>query len=143
MHWLPSLILMAMALTATTATHYEAMQLLSRRLTGNAYRMRRFLPIAIFALVTAHLVETGIYALIFWVAGNVLHLGALNAPLPIAMTDIFYFAAETSSSLGDGDIIPTGSLRLIVSVTPLNELLLLSWSGAFLYAAVHSIERRP
>ena len=50
--------------------------------------------------------------------------------------DYFYYAAETYSSLGYGDIFPKGEIRLIASIGPLNGILLLAWSGSFLFALV-------
>ena len=47
---------------------------------------------------------------------------------------VFYFVAETYSSLGLVDIMPHGALRLIVAIGSINGILLLAWSGAFLFA---------
>ena len=46
--------------------------------------------------------------------------------------DFCYFAAETYSTLGYGDLVPLGALRVIASVEALNGVLLLTLSGAFL-----------
>ena len=43
-------------------------------------------------------------------------------------------SAETYSSLGYGDIYPLGDIRLLASITPLIGILLLGWSGAFLFS---------
>lgn len=47
-----------------------------------------------------------------------------------------YYASETYSALGYGDILPAGYLRLIASVSPLNGSLLLAWSGSFLFLLI-------
>lgn len=51
-----------------------------------------------------------------------------------------YFAAETYSSLGFVDIMPHGALRLIVAIGSINGILLLAWSGAFLFAFAERIQ---
>jgi hypothetical protein len=38
--------------------------------------------------------------------------------------------------VGYGDIVPLGALRLVACVESLNGLLLLAWSGAFLYGVL-------
>ncbi len=69
-------------------------------------------------------------------------LGGLSGSLGRPALDFFYFAAETYSTLGYGDLVPVGALRLIASVESLNGLLLLSWSGAFLYGVLREPVRR-
>lgn len=56
--------------------------------------------------------------------------------------DFFYYAAEVYASLGYGDAYPTGEMRLIGSIAPLNGLLLLAWSGAFLFSLVEDWRNR-
>lgn len=55
----------------------------------------------------------------------------------MAPMDYFYYAAETYSSLGYGDIYPLGTIRLLASITPVIGLLLMGWSSAFLFSLVH------
>lgn len=124
-------------LAVTTALHYEALLLLARRAT---HRMsRNALVLAITTLVVVHLIEIGLYAISYAAGAHVLGLGTLRGRGAVAALDYFYFAAETYSTVGYGDLVPTGSLRLVASVEPLNGLLLLAWSGAFLF---HLIENR-
>jgi Ion channel len=53
-----------------------------------------------------------------------------------AVLQFFYFAAKTYSTLGYGDLVPVGALRVVASVEALNGLMLLSWSGAFLFGVL-------
>jgi hypothetical protein len=48
-------------------------------------------------------------------------------------TSIFYFSASTYSSLGYGDIVPEGALRIIAGMEVLNGLVLIGWSVSFTY----------
>jgi len=47
-----------------------------------------------------------------------------------------YFSAETYTSLGYGDVVPTGPLRTLAGVEALNGLLLIGWSASFTYVAM-------
>ena len=122
-------------LAVTTATHYEAL----RRLSGVASGRRITHPrvvLLITALVAVHLAEIVLYACAFAVGANVFGLGSLRGSSGNAPLDFFYFAAETYSTLGYGDLVPEGTLRSLASVEALNGLLLLSWSGAFLFGVL-------
>lgn len=46
------------------------------------------------------------------------------------------FSAETYSSLGYGDVIPGGALRLLAGVDVLNGLLLSGWSASCTYISM-------
>jgi len=59
--------------------------------------------------------------------------------LTVTGLDYFYFAAETYSTLGYGDVVPTAQLRLIASIEPLNGLMLLAWSGSFLFILIQEV----
>ena len=47
--------------------------------------------------------------------------------------DVFYFSLVSYTSLGLGDIVPTGHLRLVAGVEALNGFLLISCSAAYLF----------
>jgi Ion channel len=59
------------------------------------------------------------------------------SPISGSFTDKFtsylYYSAETLSSLGLGDIVPHGSVRLVTGIEVLNGLLLIAWSGSFVF----------
>ena len=122
-------------LAATTAIHYEALQLLARVARGR--RVTRLRTVYFFAtIVGVHLAEIALYAVVFATGANVFGLGGLHGTSGITALDFFYFAAETYSTLGYGDLVPVGALRVVASVEALNGLMLLSWSGAFLFGVL-------
>jgi hypothetical protein len=121
-------------LTATASFHYGALRVIARAVAGRRVT-RHWVVLVLAALVGAHLVEIALYAGAFAVGANDLGLGALNGSSGNGR-DFFYFAAETYSTLGYGDLVPVGALRLVASVEALNGLLLLSWSGAFLFGVL-------
>ena len=84
-------------------------------------------------VICAHLIEITGYALIYWIADVPFNIGWFSGEQPGPL-GVFYFAAETYSSLGFVDIMPHGALRLIVAIGSITGILLLAWSGAFLVA---------
>ncbi len=137
-----TIALALLSLLVTTSFHYEAVGYLDRKMMQRKSSVRRSLPLVLSGLVTAHLIEIGFYACVFWFAIEYRGLGGFSGTSDLDAINLYYFAAETYSSLGYGDIVPIGGLRLIASIEPLNGLLLMAWSGAFLYASVHSQDRR-
>lgn len=131
-----SCLLAIIVVFGTTLLHYEAIRRMDRYARSHPRGAYFSLLAVITGLIFLHLVEIGLYASFFALADGPLDLGSFrNAPV-MAPLDYFYFAAESYASLGYGDVYPTGAMRLIGSIAPLNGLLLLTWSGSFLFALV-------
>ena len=128
-------VLSLVLLSATTAWHHYALQFLGRISAVRPPSRGRVVAFLV-ALIGVHLAQVGLYALAYAVGDQVMKLGSLLGPDGNTALDYFYFAAETYSTLGYGDIVPIGALRLVASVESLNGLLLLAWSGAFLYGVL-------
>ncbi|MFO1039919.1 MAG: ion channel [Geminicoccaceae bacterium] len=100
-------------------------------------------PAILMGIFGLHVCEIGLYAIAMWLATDVLHLGQIVGDVAGTSLDLVYFSAETYTSLGFGDILPSGPMRLIVSFEPLNGLLLLGWSASFIHLEVERYWRRP
>jgi hypothetical protein len=118
-------------LAVTTTFHCEALRILLRKVFGHRISLAWVVRLLV-ALVATHLAEVVLYAGAYAVGANVLTVGRLQGPTVSTMLDFCYLAAETYSTLGYGDVVPTGALRLLACVEALNGVLLLSLSGAFL-----------
>ncbi len=130
-------ILLAICVVMGTAVlHYEAITRLDRIARRGVRLGRAQLMGVIAALISIHLIEIGIYAGVYALASGPFHLGGFSGERAMSRMDFFYYAAETYSSLGYGDIYPLGALRMIASISPLNGVLLLAWSAAFLFSVV-------
>lgn len=124
-----SLILLS-TIVASVLMHFEAMQWLGRHpLEG-----RVGLVGAVLALLVVHLLEVGLFGSAFYGATKWMKIGSFAGEHSMTAIDYFYYAAETYSSLGYGDIYPVGEIRLLASVTPIVGILLLGWSATFLYS---------
>lgn len=120
----------------TTAIHYEVLHGLSAMLPGLAVASRAKLLVVVFAAFLAHLAEILLYAVAIYALVRYAHLGTLGEPGRFSLDMALYFSAETYTSLGYGDVIPVGDLRLVAGVEALNGLLLIGWSASYTYIAM-------
>ncbi|MGE4049470.1 MAG: ion channel [Piscinibacter sp.] len=126
----------ALLVVATGFLHYEVLRGLNTRLPSLAVPDRFKLLVVIATAFVTHAFEILLYgaAVYFLVA----HLGA--GELAGASGSLFsaslYFSAETYTSLGFGDVTPTGPVRLLAGVEALNGLLLIGWTASFTYISM-------
>ncbi len=127
-----AVLLGAGALMVCGLIHYVAMRWLYRSVVdwGVAKALKSQLLLA--ALVLVHLVEAGVYALAFGL-GAQLGLGGFIQSEPVTAMSTFYFSLVNYTSLGLGDIYPSGHLRFIAGLESLNGFLLISCSAALLF----------
>ena len=128
-----------MLLVATTVVHYEVLRLLSVGLPVLHMRARPKLIIIVLGTSIAHAVEIVLYGLAFYLLAGWLGAGTLGDPAHLSFSRCLYFSAETYSSLGYGDIVPTGALRLLAGGEALNGLLLIGWTASYLYISMERL----
>ncbi len=59
-----------------------------------------------------------------------------NDAFRLSFATLFYFSTETFTSLGFGDMMPVGPIRMLAGIEALNGLLLIGWSASYLYIAM-------
>lgn len=120
----------------STLIHYEVLRAMSFGLPLLRIPARVKLFVVVFATFLAHLIEITLYALTIKLLVSDLGLGTLGDSTHFNFSVALYFSAETYSSLGYGDVVPGGALRLLAGCEALNGLLLLGWSASYLYIAM-------
>jgi hypothetical protein len=120
----------------TTVVHYEVLRLLARWLPVLAIPARARLIVVIFAVFIAHLVEIALYACAIFLFVRYPDIGSLEGSNHPSLAQCLYFSAETYSSLGYGDVVPSGEMRLLAGMEVLNGLLLIGWSASYTYISM-------
>ena len=123
-------------LVVTTVIHYEVLRGLAVLLPGLGIKPRAKLIVVIIAAFLAHALEIALYALAIWGLVRFGGLGTLDDSSRFSLDVSLYFSAETYTSLGYGDVVPGGAVRLLAGVEALNGLLLIGWSTAYTYIAM-------
>jgi hypothetical protein len=130
-------------LAATVLTHYELLRLASGLSSRLSAPPRARVLVVIAVVLSAHLIEIGLYAVAFAVCQTHPQLGALAGEIDGGVLDIFYFSITTYTTLGIGDVHPRGALRLIAGVESLNGLVLIGWSASFTYLTMEQYWEAP
>ena len=131
---LPSLLLCLFLVGVSVMTHYEALRLLNDRLTSTEIISTRAKVLA--ALVggmLSHLLQIAVFGLAYYVMRDKFGMGGFGGTFEDSLTSFLYFSSETYTTLGFGDIYPTGPLRMICGVESLVGLLMVSWTASFTY----------
>jgi len=127
------IIACALLLVATTFNHYEVLRLLTVAMARLQLKARRQLVLVIVVAFGAHFVEILLYGLGYYILATAFDVGSMGAPGPLPFARCLYFSAETYTTLGYGDVVPHGDLRLLAGVEALNGMLLIGWTASYTY----------
>ena len=129
-----SIVLIALCVTI----HYETL----KRLAGMTHRPGRhrwLILVTVYSALLAHIAEIWLFGAGYWLAVDVLGLGSI-----IDITDKFdfvYYSAMVYTTVGFGDLIPEGPIRMISSTEALAGLALITWSASFTFLQMQRIWR--
>lgn len=112
------------------AIHYEALNLINS-LHQKFHSHRTGLIVAMLGLFAAHVVEIWVYAggyliAVEWLSGSI----SITDP---SWFDFVYYSAMVYTTVGFGDIIPAGTLRMMTMSEALSGLSLITWSASFTF----------
>ena len=95
--------------------------------------------VMVLGIFLAHLGEVALYAVAYWLGDQVFGIGSFGGVPTNAPLDYFYFSVVSFTSLGIGEVFPHGHLRFLTGVEALNGLLLIAWSGSFLFVTMNRL----
>jgi hypothetical protein len=111
--------------------HYEALRLASSRLMMAHVKPRLRVALAVIVALIAHLLEVVVFAVALWL---LLHGGWGSLfPANYDPETVLYFSLVCYTSLGFGDIIAEGPLRIFIGVEALLGLVMIGWTASFTY----------
>lgn len=98
-------------------------------------RPRLLIHLMVLAVFAAHTTCVWMYGIVYWLLAEKFGLGGFHGYLDGHWMHYVYYSATTYSSLGFGDINPSGAMRLLSGVEVLNGLILIGWSVTYTYFA--------
>jgi hypothetical protein len=127
---------------ASLLIHYETLSLAARWVPRMRIAAPRFrIVFAVIACFMAHTIEVWVWAGGYAIleeltnAGSLAYISQSEGP----WRDYVYFSIVTYTSIGFGDIYPTGGLRLVAGVEALTGLLMIGWSASFTYLEMQEL----
>jgi len=122
--------------------HYEGLRALSRWVTADVLPARARIVSLIFGQLVLHVSEIWLFGLTYYVLAERNGFGSIIAKMAqshsgpatsMSLIDFIYYSATVYSTLGFGDLIATGPLRLLTGVEAVTGLVLITWSASFTF----------
>ncbi len=131
---------------------YELLRYIGNRLPNMTMPPRLRVLMVVGCIFIAHITNIWFFGIIYYYF-HLFQLGALNGPdqTPLAADIVtsLYYSGVVYTTLGLGDLVPSGALRMITNVESLTGFILIGWTVSFTYLAMirfweipHSIGRK-
>jgi hypothetical protein len=143
--WLVNSAVVAATMVAVCAAvlmHYEGLLLASRQLARTAVRARVKVLYGIGGVLVLHVLEIWIFGLALWLLLLSPSCGTLG-PGALHLFDFVYFSAITFTTVGFGDLVPSGPIRFLSGMEALTGFVLIAWSASFTYLEMERFWRNP
>ena len=122
----------ALVVLMGVALHYEGLSAL-RRLPHAGFQGRYRISLLILGILALHSMEIWLFGLSYMLLLNVADVGSLTGSTGETVFDYVYFSATVFTTLGFGDIVPAGPIRLMVGTEAVTGLTFITWSASFTY----------
>ena len=114
-------------------SHYEVMSTTSKLIYRARFPRRLRVVVVILAMLLAHVIEVWMFALTYWWLSPQMDLGTLPGVAHEDGLAFVYYSVVTYTTLGFGDIVPTGAFRILTGTEALVGLSMITWSASFAF----------
>lgn len=128
--------------------HHSGLRWLNCHLgTLEQHQHRRALLRAVSVVLLLHLVETMLFGLGIYALAQQACIGGIretvnHQPLE-SLDDALYYSMTVYTSLGFGDVAPSGMVRFMTGMEALLGLVLIGWSASFLHLEMQQFWSNP
>jgi len=128
-------LLSAALVIVSVGIHLTCLRSLLDLLPRIARFRRARVGLVVLGALLGHLIEIAVFgtAFFFLAASERFGTVASAGEGPLSWDDSLYYSAVTYTSLGFGDLTPTGTLRLMSAVEVLTGVVLVAWTASFLF----------
>ena len=134
-----TLIITALLVGLSVIVHYESLLRISTFMIARSAQPRLALVMGILYALLAHIVEIWIFAVGYYGLIQAGHYGTLLGDFTQGLEDCVYYSFVTYTTLGFGDLIPTGPIRFLTGIEALSGLVLIAWTASFLYLQMQKL----
>lgn len=134
-----TLIINSILVALAVLIHYEALNVLSALIPMLKVRHRLRVLFGVFGALFAHVAEIWLFAFAYYFKIRSGYFGSLEGNFNNSLLDCSYFSFSTYTSLGFGDIEPTGDIRFLAGLEALTGLVLIGWTASFMYLEMQKL----
>lgn len=136
--YLMALVISMVIVTVCVVLHYEALRFLSRTV-GIHMHKRIGVLVVMLGLLVAHVLEILIFALGYIVMQHGIGLGHITGMTEGSLFDFIYFSSVVYTTVGFGDLLPVGAIRILTAAEGLAGLAMITWSASFTFLAMQRL----
>lgn len=141
-HHLVALGISGIVVTLCVALHYEALRFLGRML-GKHIHKRIGVLLVMLGLLLAHVLEIWIFAIGYMVVQQGVGFGYISGMENGNFMDYVYYSSVVYTTVGFGDLLPVGAIRMLTAAEGLAGLALITWSASFTFLAMQRFWPHP
>lgn len=119
--------------------HFEALYHLSILIPNLRIERRLRVLFGFFGALFAHITEVWLFAFAYYFKIRSGYFGTLEGNFNNSLMDCSYFSFTSYTSLGFGDIEPTGDIRFLAGLEALTGLLLIAWTASFMFLEMQKL----
>ena len=141
------LVLSGIIVASCVILHYEALRFLGRTLGAHVHK-RTGVLLVMFGLLIAHIMEIWIFAFGYMVIQHRTGFGHITGIENSNIIDYVYYSSVVYTTVGFGELVPVGAIRMLTAAEGLAGLALITWSASFTFMAMqrfwpHPLARSP
>jgi hypothetical protein len=125
------------------ALHYEVLTHLAEKHFKRSWPSRLLLPVGVLLVILTHVIEIWLFAFLYYFLLSLDNTGTVIsddlASFSNTILDCAYFSFVNYTSLGYGDLVPTGHIRFIAGSEALTGLVLIAWTASFTYLQMRQL----
>ncbi len=130
---LSAILINCVVVAIVVLVHYEFLYRITVYIPKMRLKHRYRIVVGVFGSMIAHTIEIWIFAVVYYWMHHSLQWGRLTGKFDGSLMDCVYFSFTVFSTVGFGDIEPSGDLRFLAGIESLTGLVLITWSASFLF----------
>jgi len=122
--------------------HYEALRFLGHSVGAHVHK-RIGMLVVMLGLLAVHVIEIILFALGYMIMQFSLDLGHITHLDKGNFLDYIYYSSVVYTTVGFGDLLPVGAVRMMSAAEGLVGLSLITWSASFTFLAMKHFWPHP
>ena len=121
------------AVVACVVIHYEGLRFLTGMVQRGKHNHRRRIIVLILSLLLMHIVEIWLFGGTYFLLLSYADVGELRGLPALNLFDSVYYSSMVYTTIGFGDIVPVGAIRLLTGMEGVTGLVMITWSASYTF----------